>query len=283
MWWTPTYLSEIVYIEVTKAMHEQPKNLAPKYIYVLLAIAFICIVSAIYKKKKMEARLQQLAYASAQLKLKENKPLTPTENISLGRSSFENIRLQAKKTVQLQPPPRPVLKPTANIAEIKAKTSTETVQAFSSSAFIDVPLPKNFNYSKLDLPDGFEGIYGVDDVSKAKVTGLAYKNTASAEQVSEFLKTDADSIPNLSKTPIYSMTPPQDLPPPPANSGFSKGTLWNGMLNNGESVAVVYMERADHKGSYLFVLSAPGDYFSKNDGAFDSLYDKARALNEKGQ
>lgn len=70
----------------------------------------------------------------------------------------------------------------------------------------------------------------------------------------------------------------EPLPPPPQGSGFGAGTMWNGKLANGENVTAVYIPRADKQGSYLFVLSGPEAYFNANDGAFDSVYEKAQAL-----
>lgn len=274
---------------MSKYEKAQPKNSAPVYIYVLIAIAIACIFFSIYKKKKVEREFQKRALESAQLKLKENKALTPSENQAMGRDSFANIQSRSRLTSPTatsaasqirRAPPRP---PTPTIHEMKANTSKATIESFTKEAHISVPLPGNFTYNKLDMPEGFAGIYGVDGNKGARVTGLAYNRTATPDQVTEFLKTDSDSIPNISQNKVGHISAPEPLPPPAPNSGFSKGTMWNGKLENGDDVAIVYIERADQKGSYLFVLSAPGQYFRNNDGAFDGLYEKARALDQQGK
>lgn len=270
---------------MSKFQTEQPQNLAQKYIYVIIAIAFICICTMVYKKKKREKHLQEQALVSAQQKLKDNQQLTPSERQSLGRGTFDPTQHNKNRvhlgTQRRSPPiPRPAV-PT--FREVQAQKSAAAVKSFTKEAFIQVPMPGNFNYSTLDLPEGFAGIYGFDAHTKARVTGLAYKNVATPDQVASFLKTDGDSIPNIAQNPVSHLSEPQTLPPPSSPNGLSGGTLWNGVLQNGDQVAVVYVEREDKRGSYMFVLSGSHTYFEKNDGAFDSLYDKARALNEKGQ
>lgn len=238
-----------------------------------------------FKKKKREQALLRQALVSAQAKIKDNQPLTPSENQSLGRNSFHNIkRTQPQVRLGTTPPPREkrvIVPPTTN--ELQTQRSIEAVQSFTKDAFIKAPLPANFNYTKLDMPEGFVGIYGFDSQSKARVTGLAHNRTATPEEVARFLKTDADSIPNMAKNQLSHISPPETLPQLPMESGLNAGKLWHGALQNGEQVAIVYLERSDKKGSYLFVLSGPNSYFERNDGAFDSLYDNARTLDEKGQ
>lgn len=248
-----------------------------------MAVVFMCIVGAIYKKKRVEGQLLQRALESAQRKLIDKEALTPSEQHSLGQSTSLSPRQMRDQRSQGTAPrayDRPVI-PTGK--EIVRTVSQESITSFAKEAQIELQMPGSFEYTTLNTDEGFAGIYGEDSQQNAKLTGLAYNKVATPQQVTAFLKEDADSIPNIAQNPISQMGGPQTLPPPPPESGFSGGTLWNGKLANGESVAAVYIERADKQGSYLFVLSGPDAYFNNNDGAFDSVYEKAKALGSKPQ
>lgn len=253
---------------------------AQKYIYALIGVVVFCIAGSIYKKKRVEQALQARAYQSAQEKLKNHEALTPSERASLGQSpSAAGAQPWNPAAAHYSSGSRVsniFMGPSAQ--EITDARSKESAAAFTKETYLNVPLPANFAYSKLDIGDGFEGIYGENDHQKAKLTGIAYNKLATPEQVTEFLKTDADSIPNISKNPVQFMSNAEKLPPPPEGSGLGHGTIWNGKLSNGDSVAAVYIPRADGKGSYLFVLSGPEAYFENNDGSFDSVYEKAQAI-----
>lgn len=250
------------------------------YIYALIVLTLLCIVGAIYKKKKTEKVLLERAYENAQRKLRSNAELTPSENAALNRSSElpDGNKIPAKYGMAENiraVDPEPVLSAKDRLSALSA----ESVSEFSRTAHIELEPPGSFKFHSLDLEDGFAGIYGVDSGQGAKLTGLAYNQVATEEQVVAFLKSDADSFPNLANNPIAQMSAPEKLPPPNLESGFSGASVWNGKLQNGDSVAAVLIERADKKGSYLFVLSGPDAYFKNNDGAFDSIYERAKALN----
>ena len=266
-----------------KNLKAAPTSSGEKYIYGLIVVVFFCIFGAIYKKKNVESRLRAQAYESAQKKLKENKELTPSERQSIGQDPNRSRgRTMENRPGRVQY--RAYEKPATPLArELLAKQSKESIESFEAVSHIKLELPGSLNYIKLNSDEGFAGIYGVDPVNNTKLTGLAYGQTASPQQVAEFLKNDSANVPNIAQNPITQMSPPEQLPPPPQGSGLGTGTIMYGKLEKGEDVAAVYVERADKKGAYLFILSGPHSYFEKNEGAFDSVYENAKALpgNEK--
>lgn len=248
-----------------------------KYIYILIGIAVFLLIHSIYKKKRYEAEVSKRLIESAKSKLQTQTPLSPSESAKVKEqpkdfTEFKKEIQQINKTIVSAP---------ASPQQVIENRSRKNIASFKTETYLEFNAPKSFQFAKLELEDNFAGIYGEDARQNAKITGLAYKGNATVNDAAKFLRTDADSFPNLAKNPIVKFDDKKSLPKPSEDSGFSSGTLLTGTLRNGDSMAAIFMERADKQGVYMFVISGPQTFFQQNDGAFDSIYDKAKALSPK--
>ena len=237
-------------------------------------MAIALYFGSIYKQKRTEAAFKTC----------RGKSLSTTAEPTNYGAGIKELTTDYPKPAALQrqqkaaPPTAAAYVPTAPPPEqVIEERSRKAIHQFTQEAHLKFDPPGNIKFVPLDTDEGFIGMYGEDSVQNAKVTGLAHSRDVPPDQVSIF-KTEPDAFPNLARNKIARLSPAEELPPPPPGSGLSKGTIWTGTLENGDSVNAVYLQRSDKRGSYLFVLSGPEKYFINNDGAFDDLYEKVKAL-----
>ena len=64
----------------------------------------------------------------------------------------------------------------------------------------------------------------------------------------------------------------------PKSSGISTISIIPGGKNQGNPVFAAYLERADKKGSYVFVMEASPSQFEQYEGDFDIMTDSLKTI-----
>lgn len=244
------------------------RSINSNYIIVLIFIIFLTFVGYIHRQNQL------LDY-----KYKEMNSKRPSKNLKpiLVNEETYNKSLSFNKTPEITKTEIRTDQ-TAALKDLLKKRSEQALETFRKEVFLDIKPPETFDYINLDLDNNMAGIYGLDPISNARVTGIAYAKDVPPDQVINLLKSNSDYLPNLANTKIKNVGPEIKLPSPSKNSGLNPGSLWNGTLSNGEEFAAVFLPREDKRGVYFLMLTGSPSYFKSNDGAFDSLYDNVKAL-----
>lgn len=154
-------------------------------------------------------------------------------------------------------------------------TSEKATQEFMELARVQMKFPENFRFQQLNLDfDQITGIYARTE--KMETTVLAGRILPSDKDVADFLRSNDSGIPNVDGKRI-SLQSSAIVVPPPSGSGFKIGKYWTGRTANNEGVRVGLIERADGKGSYLFIFTGSEDKLDNSEDFFEELYNNLKA------
>ncbi len=159
--------------------------------------------------------------------------------------------------------------------------SLKSLQKFESFARLSVPLEDSrFFFTELDLvEDRMIGTYGSSGDSGDSLAILATDMNVNERMVKEYLKEYADELPSLRRKSVQWEAKPQSFEAI-QGSGLAAAKVWKGASPDGLIHVAVWIPREDKKGHYAFIYSTPNAQDLDNDGFFDELYAKLKALPE---
>ncbi len=143
------------------------------------------------------------------------------------------------------------VKPQEALPEIKKRKSPEVVlQEFKNLVELDFSPPSNIKFHNLEL-DQVEGIGSHAGDEGIAVIAAPFK--ASIDQAIKYIRDDRNDFMFLNGQDFSKLGEPKSIPAP-ENSGISRITLIPGGETNGKSNYAALAERADGRGTYLFIL-----------------------------
>ncbi|MFP5490087.1 MAG: hypothetical protein ACLGG0_01200 [Bacteriovoracia bacterium] len=170
---------------------------------------------------------------------------------------------------------------TVSNEEIKQQVAEEqkTLQGeFLKQIKLQMKLPDNMHFEKMDLDDFATGVYGVSSLEQKQFAIIAANKTATTNEVVGYLNELKDSIPMLGNRTLTINESDIKKIDAPSDSGLGTFTIIPaGQVGTSELYAA-YVERKDKKGSYLFLMSAPAAVFHQNEGALDDLMNKTKTV-----
>lgn len=165
--------------------------------------------------------------------------------------------------------------------EIKQQVAEEqqTLQSeFLKQIKLQMKLPDNMHFEKMDLDDFATGVYGVSTLEQKQFAIIAANKSATTNEVVGYLNELKDSIPMLGNRTLTINEGDIKKIDAPSDSGLATFTIIPaGQVRTSELYAA-YVERKDKKGSYLFLMSAPAAVFHQNEGALDDLMNKTKTV-----
>lgn len=169
----------------------------------------------------------------------------------------------------------------AEFIEKKLKSRLVSEQAkndFMQQAKVELKFPEHYRFQNLDLD--FEHITGIYAKTKdVAVSVLAGRLLPTEAELVGFLREKETGIPNLDNRNLTLQGKPVVVPPTPG-SGLKAGKYWQGRASNGEGLRLGLVERADGKGSYLFIFTGSEYKLDNSEEFFDDLYLHLRAMPE---
>lgn len=240
-----------------------------KYKYGLILLAVIVAVM-LYQLREVES-LPELTSEGETRQKRDRK----TERPSSGEA--QESKYSASEEAATGSPEMAMV----NNEEIKQKAAEQqkTLQSeFLKEIKLQMKLPDNMHFEKLDLDDFTTGIYGVSNLEQKQFAIIAANKTASTSEIVGYLNELRNSIPILGNRQITINESDIQKLDAPSDSGLEKFTIIPAGQVGTTELYAAYVERKDKKGSYLFIMSAPAAVFHQNEGALDDLMNKTKTV-----
>lgn len=160
--------------------------------------------------------------------------------------------------------------------------SQRSLMKFQNIARLQVDFTDaRFFFTDLDHEeDRVIGTYGLSSGTGESLAMLATDMKIDENLVRRFFTDYADEFPSLRKKAVR-WQPTSENFGAMENSGLSDAKVWRGYSPDGLIHVAVWVPRQDQKGHYAFLYSTPNEKDLDNDGFFDSLYSKLKALPEQ--
>ena len=170
------------------------------------------------------------------------------------------------------------------ITEEKKKQQTKKVlNRFVKETGMIIPKLNNIQFRQVDIDnDNLTIIYGkVPNVSRS-VTVIATRGVVTAKKALEFLKEEGNIIPNFGNKGLPLAKKVYTVPTQPGKGFTSTNSIFIGKPNRlGITTNGILLTRKDGKGTYLYLLKTHKDFFDKNEGAMDNLYNEIKLVDQK--
>lgn len=167
------------------------------------------------------------------------------------------------------PSPVPSNSPSPHLLGIPVvEASKAAVASFEQNARMSVRLPEDLNFVPLDLEESMASIYGSNPHTNIAMAVVAAPMDATPSQAAQYVAENLGTFPNTRGHSIRNWSAPQNLSVSP-QSGLKSATLLSTQMENGEALHLVLLNRSDGKGTYFFLASGKGGYFSDNEDRFD--------------
>jgi hypothetical protein len=176
---------------------------------------------------------------------------------SIGKPFFEKINQ----------PPR-AKKPIFPNQEVQ--TQEKLLEDFRILTHLDLVVPPDMSFFNLDLDDRIAGIYGTTNSGNRDFVALASERIVTPREAARYLQDNEGLFPFL-KNSTFELSKTLKVSSP-ENSGL--GDLEIIPVKNSSRKNKVYaalVHRKDKKGSYLFMLDAPKDYFDQNESGLEVM------------
>lgn len=155
-------------------------------------------------------------------------------------------------------------------------TSEKAREEFKRVGLLELRFPDNYRFQNLELD--FPNIMGIyAKTEKVEVTVLAGRLNPNEQELMDFFKERDTGIPNLDNRGITLKGTPVQVKPH-GGSGLKAGKYWQGVTADGEGARVGLAERADGKGSYLFIFTGDENKLDNSDEVFDEIYQSLKAV-----
>lgn len=162
----------------------------------------------------------------------------------------------------------PVLETEPIFVDNVLKAEQEKISQFKDLIHLQFDLPSGMSPIQLDLDHDVAGLQADD--SQRKILILATAKSVSPDEIATFLRDQKSQIPMLNNFEFQISGKIRQISPP-VSSGISTISILPGGVNGKNPVYAAYLERADKKGSYLFVMEANSSQFDQHEGDFDIM------------
>ncbi|MCS6837577.1 MAG: hypothetical protein NZ480_01905 [Bdellovibrionaceae bacterium] len=163
-----------------------------------------------------------------------------------------------------------------------SQSSEEALKAINDYAGIEVPWPKNWNYTLLDADDPNTLLMTASDKNTASVVNFAAtRHLLTREEVIQLAKSYADSLPGLTQ---INSTDIKEYPIPATlleAKGFKSGFLLEKVdeknANSDKSYfALVGLTRSDGAGMYVISVEGKASYWKDNEEVVDRIIENIK-------
>lgn len=145
---------------------------------------------------------------------------------------------------------------------------------FRNVAKINLPVPPGMEFVKIDFDEDIAGVYGSTRSGDKEFVALAIGKIVDLKQSVNYLEEEAKAFP-LIKDVKFDTSKVIDIATS-KDSSLSNLQIVEGKKGR-ETVYVALTERSDRKGSYLFIMRAPTNYYDENDDGLETLLQQLKA------
>ena len=234
---------------------------------VIMGILFVAIIYALYSRfgRSKNITLFQTTTKSSQ----SNEQVT---------SSFKSKILNPFQ-VRKENPDRKV-KEELSPHQVETKKILKT---FKKQSKMIIPFLPQMNFSEVDIDNNNVSIiHGTTPGANHSLTVIAARGVVSPKQALEFLKDEGRFIPNFGKKGLTLAKDVYTIPSIPGRGFRKTHSIFIGKPNlSGLTTNGILMTRADGTGTYLYLLKSHKDFFDKNEGAMDKLYEEIKLIDKK--
>lgn len=179
---------------------------------------------------------------------------------------------------KMKPEPTQIVSPREHLE----RESRRSLERFETVSRLSVDFDDGrFFFTDLDLEeDRMIGTYGFNGHGGESLAMLATDMKVTESLFNQYIRDYADEFPSLRKKAVRWDKAPVVFGSM-KDSGLADAKVWRGASPDGLAHVAVWIPRADDKGHYGFIYSTPNPQDLENDGFFDNLYSKLKALPEK--
>lgn len=247
-------------------------NIKQKDLFILVGIAIVVIIF-VTQRKSSPVISQSPTDIGQQSEATSPIQTTPTPNRT------DNTNQAPSNTTTISPNQVPPPAPTNTDYFRQFRISDQVKTKFSDQGRIAINLPKEIPFREIDLDfESAIGIYSQSD--RLKMAIVAGNISPSEKDMMDYLKSNNTGIPNVDNQKLRIADTSRPLTPSP-NSGIKSAKVWQGLNGKNELYRIVYMDREDQKGSYMFVISGEMDFIESSDDAFLKIYESIKTLPPK--
>lgn len=143
------------------------------------------------------------------------------------------------------------------------------IKKFKEKIKLKINLPKNLDYVDMDMEDNIAGLYGSNLKGDKSFVVLATTGDVSMKDAVGYLNESKKAFPLLED---HKLLPEKAISfSPPKSTGMGEMKIIPATSANGTTVYAAMGERADGKGSYMFMMEAPEKFFQESEGTLDQM------------
>lgn len=205
-----------------------------------------------------------------------NGPGTTVKTEEASKSSVtppETPAADTPKTTETQKPAAgntQVPAPAQEYVDPVVAAQKQLIQEFKDTIKLDLDLPPDLNFSRLDLEGEVAVMEGVSPEGDRKMVVMAAAQTPSPETIAAYINEQKIGIPSLSDHNFKISGEIKSLPGP-KGSGISTIKIIPAGSSKGTEVYAAQLIRSDKQGSYVFIMRASPNYFENYEGDLDNM------------
>jgi hypothetical protein len=152
------------------------------------------------------------------------------------------------------------------------------VKKFKQTVQLDFELPFRMEFTEVDLDDEVAAIYGVTSAGDKELAVMAAARRVTVKEAAEFLRENRSALPMLQD---HTLRPEKSfLVPPRPGTGLGALRVIPADASGGKTIYAALAERRDGKGTYLFMMKAPGAFFENQEGTLELMLQQVKTRDE---
>lgn len=159
--------------------------------------------------------------------------------------------------------------------EVFASRQQKTIDQFSQISRVKIKLPTNLQYKELDFDENVAVLYAQHPIGKRKLAVLATKGKVNVDTALKFVNDSKSHLPIVRGNGFQISGAIQNVKAP-EGSGLKNIQVLPGPTEDGLTTYAVHAERADGKGTYLFMMQDRSLAF-EIESEFDAMIDTVKA------
>ncbi len=148
------------------------------------------------------------------------------------------------------------------------KAQDKLIKNFKKKIHLDMEFPVAYEYIDIDLDENVAAMIGTSLDGKKTFSVIATNQKVSVEDAIKYVKSSTDTFPFLSNHKFLAKTTSFT---PPESTGLKPLTIVPASTHQGQGLYAALAERKDGKGTYMFMIEAPYQYFDANEDGLERM------------
>jgi hypothetical protein len=222
-----------------------------------------------------------LMRSSKELSTKEATSKPQNDVISSTKSNvtqFKKKQDTKDNIIHISNKPNKIITRAMKILETK-----KVLKQFVADTGMIVPKIDNISFHEIDNDsDTISIIHGEVKNATRSVTVIASKGIKTPQEALQYLKEEASYLPGIGKDGFTLSKKIYTVPSKPGLGFTATNSILIGKPNrSGITMNGILLTRQDGKGTYLYLIKTHKDFFDKNEGKMDMLYNEIELVDKK--